>query len=119
MAKSTVLFTAVLCLSTALTGCGQGFSASPTAKVGVAQLQARGGNLGEIKREIVDAIESSGGPETRYEVRKVEARTTEKRGIFAFKAEALRIEDGDALGVLITGTWDAKNQEIDSEEEDL
>ncbi len=117
MTKSTT-FIAVLALAAALTGCGQAPVGSPYAKTGGMRAASQSGSLAMIKQEIKDAIEDTGA-DTWYEVKKLDVKPTEKRGMFAFTAIANRISDGDAIPVQITGTYDAKNQEIDSEEDEL
>lgn len=117
MAKSTALV-AVLALTAALAGCGQAPVASPYAKSAGMRVAAQSGNLSTIKQEIKDAIEDA-GTSSWYEVKKLDVKPTERRGVFAFTAIANRINDGDAIPVKITGTYDAKSQEIDSEEEEL
>ena len=117
MTKSLAL---ALALGVTLVGCGQARPNAPlqprTAQVAA---QAAIIDWAAVRREIKDAIED-GGADTFYTVQSVKAKATEKRGVYAFVVDAIRVKDGDKDEVRITGTWDSKAQEIvDSEEEEL
>lgn len=118
MAKLHVTAAALL-LAATLAGCGQGVMNAPRAQQAPsAQSAALAASLGTIRAEIKDQLEDGPGASTYYEIRKVDAKATQQRGVYAFKAWGDKIYDGDRTAVLITGAYNAKTQEIDDTDEE-
>lgn len=118
MAKLSVTVAAML-LAATLAGCGQGGLNVPRAQqVSAAQVAAQAASLATIRGEIKDQLEDGPGASKYYEIRKVDAKATAQKGIYAFKAWGDRVDDGDRTAVLITGSYNTKTQELEDTDEE-
>lgn len=111
--------TAAMLLALTLAGCGQGALTMPRAQqVAASQAAAQAASLATIRGEIKDQLEDQGGAQKWYEIRKVDAKATNAKGVYAFKAWGDRVDDGDRTAVLITGAYNAKTQELEDTDEE-